>query len=211
MLSFCTSSIAWYQSKLWRKKKLQKFARCLATFKDITLHAVKCKALKFTRLMLKKKKKRVVFYVVSWEGDHYCHVGPKKKKKQRHTNAHIHRRTDTHTHTHTHTHLRSNSHQWSSSLYISSEKIFWFLGTVRSVKMWNKQTWKCYSVHWLLVFLLFEDIRHHFLLQTGWTSCNLSHNVLSYFNVTAWKPRSNLWMYPFTLFIIIFLLNVISL
>lgn len=138
---------------------------------------------------------------MSWEGDHYCHVGPKKKKNK---DTLTHTYTDTHTHTHTHTHLRSNSHQWSSSLYISSEKIFWFLGTVRSVKMWNKQTWKCYSVHWLLVFLLFEDIRHHFLLQTGWTSCNLSHNVLSYFNVTAWKPRSNLWMYPFTLFIIIF-------
>lgn len=29
---------------------------CLATFKDITLHAVKCKALKFTRLMSKRKR-----------------------------------------------------------------------------------------------------------------------------------------------------------
>lgn len=104
MLSFCTSSIAWYQSKLWRKKKLQKFARCLATFKDITLHAVKCKALKFTRLMLKKKKKRVVFYVVSWEGDHYCHVGP-KKKKNKDTLTHTYTDAQTHTRIHTLTHI----------------------------------------------------------------------------------------------------------
>lgn len=71
------------------EKNYKNFARCLATFKDITLHAVKCKALKFTRLMLKKKK-NVVFYVVSWEGAHYCHVGPKRKKRQIHTLTHKH-------------------------------------------------------------------------------------------------------------------------
>lgn len=152
MLSFCTSSIACYQSKLWRKKKVTKILRgCLATFKDITLHAVKCKALKFTRLMLKK-----LGFFMSWVGRELIIVMLAQKKKKIHTHT-------------------SNSHQWRLSLYISSEEIFWFLGTVRSIKMWNKQTWKCYSVHWLLVFCLFEDIRHAFLLQTGWTSYNLSH------------------------------------
>lgn len=95
---------------IMEEKNLQKFARCLATFKDITLHAVNCKALKFTRLMFEEKKKEKLFSVVSWEGDHYCHVGPKKN-----------------------THLRSNCHQTNSSLFTSSEKTLWFLGTVRSV------------------------------------------------------------------------------
>lgn len=44
----------------------------LATFKNITLHAVKCKALKFTHLILNG----LYFSVSSWEDSHYCHVGP---------------------------------------------------------------------------------------------------------------------------------------
>ena len=136
---------------------------------------------------------------MSWEGAHYCHVGPKKKKKtQKHT----------HTHTDTHTSQIKFSSVHRVQLSTSSEKIFSILGTVGSITNVRQANVKMlFSALAPCVFYLvfFKDTRHAFVLLTGWTSYNLSHDICRFFfYVTAWKPRSNLWMYPFTLFLFYF-------
>lgn len=151
MLSFCTSSIAWYQVNYEGKKKLQKFLRgCLA---NIQRHNTACSQnVKHLSLLASCLFFiSFVFFIslVSWVGRELIIVmlAQKKKKKDKH--------------------MHSITTKFSSfSLHFIRDYILTF--TVGSIKMWNKQTWKCYLVHWLLVSrvcLFFLSTRHASLLN----------------------------------------------
>lgn len=147
-----------------------------------------------------QKKKKVVFML--WVGREFIIVMLAQKKKR-------HRNTHTHTDTHTHTHI---SDQIVTKV-TSSEKNLWFLGTVRSIK--KCETSKRENVIQCIGSLCFAFLSYFFLfLKSGMcffnkqvephVTCSMIYVFFCFLYVTAWKPRSNLWMYPFTLFFILF-------
>lgn len=115
MLSFCTSSIAWYQKvkNYGGKKKNKNYCEGVSQHSK-TLHCMRSnvKALKFSRLMFKKKKS---CFLMSWVGRELIIV----MLAQTHT--------QTHTYTYTYMNLRSSCH-----LYAIKGDIL-ILGTVRSI------------------------------------------------------------------------------
>lgn len=159
--------------------------------RHITLHAVRCKTLKFPRLMFLKRS----CFVTLWVGRELIIVMLARKK------------------THIYISIYINIYQirFSSSRHISTRHRRRYLDFFRC----SEECYKCETskrenviqcIGSFFFYQILSDMR--FVEVTGWTSRNLSHFV---FPLTVQKPRSNMnvpiYSYDFCRMLLVFNVN----